>query len=95
MLTAIILTFISLIYLRKKLLESADLVDQMAWTPSDFALLGHCPGFNEDCDYSVGSITEQIKKHMRVKHGIMEIEYVNVAYDIENIYELFAKEQQH
>jgi len=92
---AILLTFVSLVYLRKKLLESSDLVDQMAWTPSDFALLGYCPGFSEKCDYSVKSITKEVREYMRVRFDIDEIEYVNVAYDIANIYELFAQEQQY
>jgi len=63
----------------------------MAWTPSDFALYGHSPDFSTSCDYTNKSIEAEVIEHMREKHDA-EVEYVNVSYDIENIYELFAKE---
>ena len=88
---AILVMFILLIWLRKKIFDDAEMVDNLAWTPSDFCLKGNCPDFSTACDYSNKSIEEEVIKHMKEKFEA-EVEYVNVSYDIENIYELMAKE---
>jgi len=63
----------------------------MAWTPSDFALKGNCPDFSDECDYSNKAIEAEVKSYLKDTYNA-DVEYVNVSYDIENIYELYAKE---
>ena len=69
-------------------------LDRLAYTPSDFALICSCPYFKPDCDYSPKSIEEQVKKHLKLNHGITEIEYITATYDIANIFELYEKKRQ-
>lgn len=52
MMAAIFITLIGSIFLRRRLLQKAISVDVNATTPSDFALLGDCPEFGDDCDFS-------------------------------------------
>jgi len=95
MFLAIFFSFFGFVLMRVKITSSAEEVDKMAWTPSDFALVGYIPGFSRDCNYSKDSIEKEVTQYMSEKFNIIDIEYVSVAYDIENIYELLAKEQKH
>lgn len=63
----------------------------MAVTPSDFTLIGHCPQFNEGCDYTTNSIEENIREHLKKYYQIDDIEYVNVSQDIHGVYEVLEK----
>ena len=74
--------------IRKKLSTDVEIVDKLAFTPSDFGVLGYCPEFSEDCDYTIEGIEAEIKEHFKEKYDIDDVEYVNVAYDIENIFDL-------
>ena len=48
----ILVTFIFIQIIRKKLNNDADIVDKLSFTPSDFGVIVHAPEFSEDCDYS-------------------------------------------
>jgi len=84
----ICVTFIFIQVIRKKLNNDVDVVDKLSFTPSDFCVIGFCPEFSEECDYSIAGIKEEIVKLFKEKYEIDDVEYVNVAYDIENIFEL-------
>ena len=90
LMTAIFVTLIGSIILRRRLLQKAIMVDVMATTPSDFALLGHCPEFNDDCDFSKEMIEKEVEAHFREDYGIDGIEYVNIALDIHDLYDVTA-----
>lgn len=49
---SIFITLIGSIFLRRRLLMKAMEVDKNAITPSDFGLIGNCPEFSDECDYS-------------------------------------------
>lgn len=49
---SILVTFIASVYMRKKLLDQAVELDKIANTPSDFALIGYCPRFSDNCNYT-------------------------------------------
>ena len=89
----IVVTFTFVQVIRKKLNNDVEIVDKLAFTPSDFAVLGHCADFSDDCDYSIQGIQEEVQRFYKKKFGIDEIEYVNVAYDIENIFDLHDQER--
>ena len=90
LLVAILVTLFGSIILRRRLLQKAVMVDVMATTPSDFALLGHCPEFNDDCDFSKEMIEKEVEAHFREDYGIDGIEYVNIALDIHDLYDVTA-----
>jgi len=95
---AIVVTLLMNIYLRKRLLDKALKLDRQAYTPSDFCLMGWCPSFSESCDYTTRSIQEEIKSFLeQEENGVdgSEIEYIVVAYDIHDIYQITAEYQQH
>ena len=88
MMASIIVFIICSVYLRKRLLDKAVKVDTLANTPSDFTLMGYCPYFSENCNYSKVSIEREIKEWLNDEFQINEIEYVNVAYDIHDMYQI-------
>ena len=51
--------------IRKKLNNDVEIVDKLSFTPSDFCVIGYCPEFSEDCDYSIDGITEEIKSYFK------------------------------
>lgn len=85
----IVVTLIFIQIIRKKLNNDVDIVDKLSFTPSDFGVIVHAPEFSENCDYSQQSIEEEIKSYMKENYEIDDVEYVNVAYDIANIFELY------
>jgi hypothetical protein len=68
--------------------SDVEIIDKLSFTPSDFGVIGYCPEFSEDCDYSIDGITEEIKSYFKENYDVDDVEYVNVAYDIENIFDL-------
>jgi len=84
----VLITFIFIQVIRKKLNNDVEIVDKLSFTPSDFCVVGNCAEFSEDCDYSIEGITTEIKAFFNDKYGVEDVEYVNVAYDIENIFDL-------
>ena len=84
----VLITFIFIQVIRRKLNNDVEVVDKLSFTPSDFCVIGFCSEFSEDYDYSIEGITNEVREHFQSKFGLDDIEYVNVAYDIENIFEL-------
>lgn len=84
----ICVTFIFIQIIRKKLNTDVDVIDKLSFTPSDFCVIGFCPEFSEECDYSIQGIRDEIERVFKEKYEIDGVEYVNVAYDIENVFEL-------
>jgi hypothetical protein len=68
--------------------KDVEIVDALAFTPSDFCLVGYCSEFSDSCNYSIKGIEDEIKTYFKDDYDIHDIEYVNVAYDIEDIFEL-------
>lgn len=91
MMGSIIVTLLGGIYLRKRLLDRSFKLDRLANTPSDFTLLGYCPNFSAKCNYTKVSIEEEVKEYLKSFYGIEDIEYVNVVYDIHDVYEITEK----
>ena len=95
MLWLVIFTFIALIFIRNYLAKDVETVDALYYTPSDFAVIADMPAFSVDCDYSVESIQKDIEEWLGRDHPeVSGVEYVNVAYDIENIFELLNEERE-
>ena len=86
------ITFIIYRVLRRKLRRDIDEVDSLITTPSDFCVMGQCPEFSRDCDYSSKQIEAQIKRYMYEKYEIDDIVYVNVAYDVNKLYDFYTQE---
>ena len=91
MMMAIFVTLIGSIILRRRLLMKAISVDTNATTPSDFALLGYCPYFDDDNDFSKEKVEEEVTAYFKFEYGINEIEYVNIVFDIHDIYDITAE----
>ena len=87
----LIISFFCIKFIQMQLNQDVKTLDQLAHTPSDFALICSCPYFRSDCDYSPKSIEEQVRNHLKLNHGISELEYVTATYDIANIFELYEK----
>lgn len=90
----IIVTFLAMIYIRRLLNRVVEIVDALSYTPSDFCLVGECAEFSDECNYSIKSIESEVRAGIKDRFQIDEIEYVNVAYDIEDIFELLSKERE-
>lgn len=73
------------------MMKGANQAESLATTPADFALLGHCKKFSADCDYSKQKVEAEIQSYLKDKYDLEEIEYVNVAWDIGEIYEVAAE----
>ena len=86
-LLSIIFSLLFLIWMRYSLFKKALKLDQETYTPSDFCIMGMTMKFN---DYSSGAITEKIKEVFKEKWDI-EVEYVNIAYNIVDFYKLSEK----
>lgn len=54
-------TFVVIQIIRKKLNNDVEVVDKLSFTPSDFCVIGYCPEFSENCDYSIASIREEVE----------------------------------
>lgn len=91
MMVSIIVTILGNVCIRKRLLDKAVKLDKLAITPSDFALLGYCREFSSSCDYTKASIEQEIKDHFRDEYAIEDIEYVNICYDIHDVYSTTAQ----
>lgn len=90
---SVVITFLAIQIIRKKLNNIVEVIDKLSFTPSDFCVQGYCPEFSEDCDYSIQGITDEVKSYYKENYEIDDIEYVNVAYDIENIFDLHDQER--
>ena len=88
------ITFISIIIIRKKLHKDVEVVDRLSYTPSDFCVVGLCPEFSDNCDYTIKGIEEEVRQVFKSEYGIDDIQYVNVAYDIEDIFDLLDQERE-
>lgn len=86
MMGSIFITLIGSIFLRRRLLTKAMEVDKNAITPSDFGLIGKCPEFSDECDFSKEQIFNEVKEHFKSAYDVDDIEYVNVANDISNLF---------
>lgn len=91
---SILVTFIMINVIRKKLNHDVEVVDKLSYTPSDFCVVGNCPEFSEGCDYTIKGIEEEVRQVFKEKYEIEDIQYVNVAYDIEDIFELLDQERK-
>lgn len=87
----VLMIFVQII--RRRLNNDVEVVDKLSFTPSDFGIIGLCPEFSDDCDYSIQGITDEVKAYFKEKYGIDDLEYVNVSYDIENIFDLLDQER--
>ena len=87
-LLAILMTFLWLVRLRKKLLEKACKLDADIYTPSDFCLMGKNMKFD---DYNPKAIEKQIREEFKNMYDIDNIIYVNPVYDIADFYTVFNK----
>lgn len=85
----IFVVFVFVQIIRKKLHSDVGIIDKLSFTPSDFGVIVDAPEFSEECDYTQQSIEGEIKNFLKDTHEIEEVEYVNVAYDIANIFELY------
>lgn len=87
-LLAVLISFLWLVYLRKKLLEKAMQLDLDIYTPSDFCLMGKNMKFN---DYNPKAIEKAIRDEFKNSYDIDNIVYVNPVYDIADFYNIFNK----
>lgn len=55
--------------------------------------MGDCPMFSKECDYSPENIQKEVMDFMKEKHPQMKVIYVNVTYDIAEIFDLIELEQ--
>lgn len=86
----IFLSFFYYICVRIKLMKLAVEMDVKSTTPSDFCLMGSNMYFDK---HDSKSIEEAIKKELKEGYEV-DIEYVNVAYDIADFFKVvdeFAK----
>ena len=93
MMASIIFFLIGSVILRKKLLDNAINVDANATTPSDFALLGDCPYFDENNDLSKEMVEQEVNTYLSKEFDINGIEYCNVALDIHDIYDVIQEHE--
>ena len=64
MMFSIIFFLIGSVILRKKLLDNAVSLDANATTPSDFALLGDCPYFDDKNDLSKEMVEHEVNAYL-------------------------------
>lgn len=83
MFVSIVISLFYLIWMRSHLLKYDMQIDEDAFTPSDFCLMGVNMRFD---DYSPEGIEKEIRERFKTNYGIDDIEYVNAAYDIDNFY---------
>lgn len=88
---ALCVSFIFLIYMRAKLIGKALLLDQDAFTPSDFCLQGSKMEFD---DYTASAMEQKIRDHFQTKFGVTDIQYINPAFKIDGLYKLMTKHEE-
>ena len=76
-LLSVSLTLLVLVCMRASLIRKALTLDQDAYTPSDFCLMGINMSFDE---YTPEKIEEEIKAYLSEKYQIDEIVYINPTY---------------
>lgn len=95
MFIAVAATMIMITCIRVYLTKDINTIDALSYTPSDFAVIGDCPAFSVDNDYSLEAITKEVEEYLaEYVPDASGVEYVNVAYDIEDIFELLSKERE-
>lgn len=57
----VLMIFVQII--RRRLNNDVEVVDKLSFTPSDFGIIGLCPEFSDDCDYSIQGITDEVKAY--------------------------------
>lgn len=88
------LSFYIIIYIRKILYDDATTLNHLSFTPSDYCVEGHCAEFSSSCDYTIEGIEKEVTSVLKNDYGIEAIEYVTVAYDIEDIFLLLDRERE-
>ena len=63
-------TLFFLIYMRAKLIGKALLLDQDAFTPSDFCIQGTDMQFD---DYTFSGMEKEIREHLEKAYGVTEV----------------------
>ena len=81
---SIVFMFLSLIILRRALLNKAEELDSRAQTPSDYCLMGTNLVFDDD-EYTPDKIEENLKKFFKDRYGV-DVVYCNSAYKIDDFY---------
>ena len=84
----VVFSLIFLIVMRYKILQTALKLDEDAFTPSDFCLMGMDMTF-DDC--SPEAIKERVTQVFADKFAINDVVYVNPAYDIKDFYKWSAE----
>ena len=84
----VVFSLIFLIVMRYKILQTALKLDEDAFTPSDFCLMGMDMTF-DDC--SPEAIKERVTQAFADKFAINDVVYVNPAYDIKDFYKWSAE----
>ena len=87
----VIVTYLWLVYLRKKLLEKSIQLDAEVYSPSDFCLMGRNMKFH---NYNPDEIEKAIKEEFKLNYEIDDVIYVNPVYDIADFYEIFNKQNE-
>ena len=80
---AILINFVWLIFMRKRLIDKSIAADKENITPSDFCLIGRNMRFK---NYSPDGIKKQIHEHFEKTFGITNIVYINPVYQVDDIY---------
>ena len=80
-----------LIYMRAKLISKALLLDQDAFTPSDFCMQGYNMQFK---DYTATGMEKEIREFLEKKHQVTQVQYVNPAFRIDGLYKLMTKHEE-
>lgn len=81
----LILTIGFLIYMRYRLKEFENKLDEDAMTPSDFCVMGTNMYFDK---YNPEAMETEIREGLKIKFGIEDIQYINPAYYINDFYKL-------
>lgn len=87
-----IITFFIYRILRRKLKNFIEKIDEITVTPSDFCVIGYCEDFSRDCDYTQNEIEREIKDYFS-EYEITDVQYVNVSYNVKELYELYEVER--
>ena len=88
LLFSILVSFLLVVYIRKRLLHKARVLDSHVYTPSDFCLMGTNMRFD---NYSPEEITKTVKEEFKRLYNIDDIIYINPVYDIADFYKIFNK----
>lgn len=88
---ALLVALLFLIYMRAKLIGKALLLDQDAFTPSDFCIQGTEMQFD---DYTAVGMEKEIREHLEEKYGVTEVQYINPAFKIAGLYKFMTKHEE-